>query len=140
MGCQCTTTDINTNLLPKFAPIPKQTLVASSISSKQAHSIGEWILCCPEERLGVGNPISVNPEPSVPPRIIVFFTSNPKRSWALIAKSTTRGSFFNPSARFRYCFVISRVILLPGVLDSTSAQTFFQLLGEHSKLGRIETP
>ena len=54
------------------------TSKACSISSKHAHSSGEWRLCCPVDRLGVGNPRSVNREPSVPPRTMVNFGSRPK--------------------------------------------------------------
>lgn len=57
--------------------LPAQTLrsstvtsQASVISSRQANSRGEWGLCWPEERLGVGRPSSVSCEPSVPPRML----------------------------------------------------------------------
>ena len=51
----------------------------STISSKHAHSSGEWGLWPPQERLGVGSPSSVRREPSVPPRTIVFFPVRPSR-------------------------------------------------------------
>ena len=55
----------------------------STISSRQAHSRGEWGLWSPQERLGVGRPSSVSREPSVPPRTIVRLAVRPSRSQGL---------------------------------------------------------
>ena len=44
-------------------------LEAAAICSKDAHSLLEWKLCPPVKTFGVGIPISVKREPSVPPRI-----------------------------------------------------------------------
>ena len=50
----------------------------STISSRQAHSSGEWGAWAPQERFGVGSPISVSREPSVPPRTIVRRAVRPR--------------------------------------------------------------
>src|SRR5690606_10597186 len=43
--------------------------VAWAMSCTLTHSSGPWMFCMPVKRLGVGTPISVRREPSVPPRI-----------------------------------------------------------------------
>ena len=58
------------------------TATACCICSKQAHSSGEWGLCWPVDKFGVGRPSSVSRDPSVPPRIMVSFGFRPNRSKA----------------------------------------------------------
>ena len=66
------------------------TRTAVSISSRQAHSSGEWKLCIPVERFGVGRPISVRRDPSVPPRMDSKRGSIPHAFIACVAKATAR--------------------------------------------------
>ena len=62
-------------------------LTADSICSRQANSRGEWKLCMPTERFGVGSPISLKRDPSVPPRIDWDTGSSPTFLIALTANS-----------------------------------------------------
>ena len=66
--------------------------VARAMSCTLTHSSGPWMFCMPVKRLGVGTPISVRREPSVPPRVGVEKGSMPICRQASRASSTGRMS------------------------------------------------
>ena len=66
------------------------------------HSRTEWYSLPPVKMFGVGRPISVSREPSVPPRIEVSFGSSPTRRAASSAASSTWGTASSASPMFRY--------------------------------------
>src|SRR5262249_29940863 len=76
--------------LPALFPCPAET-----------HSRSEWKLFSPAKRLGVGSPMKLRREPSVPPRTDVGRTARPARWIASRATSTTRGCWSSTSFMLR---------------------------------------
>ena len=65
----------------------RQTCTPCSISWALTHSSGLWMACMPVKRFGVGTPISVSWEPSVPPRTGVLMGVMPSSRMASSASS-----------------------------------------------------
>ena len=72
------------------------------MSSTQIHSRSLCASWPPVKMFGVGRPISVSAEPSVPPRIAVFFGSSPMRRTASSRFATIAGCFSSVSRMLRY--------------------------------------
>src|SRR4051794_3376802 len=64
-------------LVPQMRARFTMPSTAFSISCADPHSSREWKLCSPAKMLGVGSPMNVSREPSVPPRIARDLTSSP---------------------------------------------------------------
>src|SRR5512133_666981 len=74
------------------------------MSCTEAHSRTEWYSCPPVKRLGVGSPIELSSEPSVPPRMGVRSGSIPSSRIACSAASTISGNGSRWLRMFGYCW------------------------------------
>ena len=62
------------------------------------HSSGPWMFCMPVKRFGVGTPISVRRDPSVPPRVGVENGSMPSSAAGLPRQFDRAHIVFQPVA------------------------------------------
>src|SRR6185436_2298752 len=77
------------------------TSTAFSMSCAETHSRREWKFCSPAKMFGVGSPMKLSFEPSVPPRMAFSTGSMPARRIASRAFSTTCGSWSSTSRMLR---------------------------------------
>ena len=97
--------------------------------ARSTHSRTEWNSLPPAKMFGVGRPISVSREPSVPPRIECSVGSTPARRAASSAASTTCGASVEPVAHV--------AVLLPALeRDARARLARDRLLGQppHERL------
>ena len=85
---------------------------AAAMSWTDAHSRTEWYSCPPVKMFGVGSPISLSREPSVPPRIGLRIGSIPSARIAASAAATTSGTALQVPAHV--AVLVAHVELEPG--------------------------